>query len=70
MVDDFITWFRNCLSYLGQLLFNALCQGVDIIIGILAWILVLFIVILISPIWVLPFIYWFVFVRNKEGSNE
>lgn len=68
-MDEFLEWFRNCLSYLGQLMFDAICQAWDMFLNVLAWIIVLFIVILVSPIWLLPFIYWLLFVKNKKDRG-
>lgn len=63
MIEDFIIWFRNCLEYLGQLLSDAICQGFNTILDILAWIIVLIIVVAISPIWIPFFIFWWFFKR-------
>lgn len=69
MIDEFLEWFRNGLRNLGCLLFDTLEQSLKMFGNVLTWLIRIALIILISPIWILPFIYWWLFVRNKRGGS-
>lgn len=69
-IDEFLSWFGDGLRYLGQLLSDTVCQAGNMILNIFAWVIVLVIAILLSPIWVLPFIYWYFVERKKKEVNR
>ena len=69
-IENFLTWFRDRLQYLGQWFLDTVCQAWDMFLNILAGAIGLVIVILLSPIWLLPFIYWYFVVRKKEVNSD
>lgn len=70
MIDQFLEWFCDCLRNLGCLFFDMLEQSLKILLDVLAWIIVIVLIILISPIWIPFLIFWWFFVRNKEVESD
>ena len=58
MPDKFLDWFADWLRCLGEALYEAVKKA-----------LALFYAVLTSPVWLLPFMYWFIFVREKEEDD-
>ena len=58
MPDKFLDWFADWLRCLREALYEAAKKA-----------LALFCAVLTSPVWLLPFMYWFIFVREKDGDD-
>lgn len=57
-MEEFFDWFVDWVKRLAQALFDAARVAV--------WIAL---IVLSSPMWLLPFAYWFIFVRKKEEET-
>jgi len=70
MIDNFLGWFWERILDFGDWFKQTIGRAFDLLTSVLAWITIIFLIVLLFPLWILPFIYWFVFVRNKEVENE
>lgn len=70
MIDDFLLWSLDRLQDLGDRLKWAIGRAFELLEIVLGGILAILLIILLFPIWILPFIYWFAFVRNKKGDRK
>ena len=70
MISDFIIWFFDCLDDLVESFIDMLRRACSLLLDIIAGFILIDLIILLSPIWLLPFIYWLFFVRNKGGGSE
>lgn len=56
---DFLDWFTDTWNRINESVYEGLKMAVVIVVAILS-----------SPVWILPFVYWFIFVRRKDGDND
>lgn len=69
-MDDFLEWFIDFIFRIGDWLINTIRNIADLFINIIAMVLAWVIVVLLFPIWVIPFVYWYFFVRKKDKEPD
>lgn len=56
---EFLDWFED----FGYRLAEALCDAIMMACRI-------FVIVLTLPVWLLPFVYWLIFVKKKDGEDD
>ncbi len=70
-IDNFIDWFSERLRDFVEWFIDTVRRACGLLLDIVVWVITIFIVILLFPLWILPFIYWWFFVKmKKEVENE
>ena len=70
MIDDFLLWSWDRLQDFGDWFKWTIGRAFELLEIVLGGILLTLLIVLLFPIWILPFIYWFAFVRNKKGDRK
>lgn len=58
MIDDFMDWLEDIFSSIGA----ALKKALEVLYALLC-------IILLFPLWILPFLIWFICVREKKAAD-
>ena len=65
-MDDFADWFCDRIADIWNWFTDNIRDGAELLLDIVSMIFAGAIIVILFPIWIIPFIYWLIFVRNKD----
>ena len=63
-MDNFIDWFFNGINKIIDWFIDSIRNGVELFIDIVSWIIAGAIILISFPIWIIPYTYWYFFVKK------